>query len=977
MARYGLVIALDTGRLVQIDHDTGAWVRNYGALNETWAGNVSDFDPTTGLPTPEALGATDTSNPCGTTATSALAYLLDPSTCRVLAFDPLTGDLYATFGGRRGIGSGKITPDPTRRSIIALANGKIWVTDNAGDFLVQFATGGTFEADHAISGWATALSLAFDQCTGFAFDVARQRYWALVGATATTYLIELDTSLVPTGTVIDLTTRLASSLGITVSGHGGSDLGRAQTRGLFFHNGYLCLTSTTYVVKVDLTNSSGDQLLKTFAQDVGPGAWASDGTEFSFVGRDQVDGQPVVHVLTVATLAERTYGFQVTVDDGDPTHVAAPWDLTVSPNVEDPSTRTSRDLQVRARIQATATRGIQLRASIRNTVPRTLDARARILQGAIQQLTMRARIVEATTLLDRMTTAWTLEDSVGSFSRGLTLSCAANPGLAVGDTVTLYAGYNDPVDGPTLVKVFHGEVDDVTVAEEADSALYTFTLRDVGAKEANSRRVTRTTQTQFPRTTTDVPSVNANNALLDHGILNLPDFEAGVGAGAPAFSFYGNFTARDVSPIQVLQQLTEPWNLFASNQYYPTVRDGRTFSQHINWANPPADGYRLPRARLTSQVLKQQRYIESPNLVGLAIQVRGATFTLQIIDQLGPQTRIEYMRSLAQSDVTTPSASNIGTTAFATEYVLTETSNVEETWGDKVLSRTSETYESRFTSTDGGGGGTKLIHREVEANLYFEPPGDLGFDSIQTSSAGPSPLALPLQVNSIVSGIDPTDSVFRELQRTQTNYYYDAKNNLAAESTSVTLFDSSTNTWKLDSVQQRFHSETTGGSTRTRRLSFANDDGTLTFDTADGQQVGGRRPNPALISGLASVVTSQAMFPIPDIVVDFLGSHVSLPVATPTWLYENPLLGQDDCETVYSLAVTEQGLQANPLVRWETIDFAGPFDPNLQSGMALQLERQPGVWVDYWVESVAHSYTADEALSRGSAKRITTDPLPA
>lgn len=976
MARWGLVIAFDVGSVVQFDHDTTAFVRNLCEYDPSWTPASSNFDVVTGLPTPESISATGTSNPCSIASGPQLWYLADFQTCRILAFDPATGSVFATFGGRRGIGAGKINPDALRRSIVAFGNGKVFVTDNddglggsGNGFVLQYSSGGTFEAEYSIASWISALALSFDQITGWVYDTARGRYWALAQGATTAYLFAVNLSGVPTGEVIDLTARLASSLGITVGGHNNSPADRVRTRGLYYNNGRMIFVSDGRLIRVDLANTDGDQLLVSEGNDLSPGNWTSDGTEASYVLQDQPNGAAVIYVRTLSTGITRSYGYAVSPPDGMDGHVGGPWDMTVAPTAEDPSTRTSRDLLMRARIQVTASAGLEMRASIQGTTSRTIDMRGRITSQTLRQITMRARIEEPTSLPDGVATAWSLDDSLGTYSRGLTLQTVGRAGLQVGDTVTLYAGYNQE-----RVKIFHGEIDDMTNAVEPDSNVYTMTLRDVGAKDADSRLITRTWNAQFPVTADDIPSLTASQILAEASLA------AGiaVGGGFPDYPMYGNFVVHNATPIQLLQNLAEPWNLFPSGQFYPTVRDGRLFTRGINWTNPPSNGYQIPRSRLKSITRRQTRYLQAPNLVPFTLlQVKGATLTLAIVDQLGLQTRVEYLRSLTEDSVTTPSPSSTGETTFAMQYVLTEQTNIEELWGDKVLLRTTETYETRLTSTGGGGGGnTKLIAREVEETLYFEPPGLLGFDSIQVASAGPSPLALPYQVNAIVSGIDPSDGRFKEMQRTQTNYNYDPRFQLASETTSVTSFDISINNWVLESVQTRFHSETTGGSTRVKRLLFNNDDGNLTFDTADGQQVGGRRPNPGIQSGLSSVVTFQCVAPEPQVTVDIFGSHVVDPGGDRfVWSYENPYLGQAECEAIQSLAATEQGIQSNPAQRWEELSLVAVFDPNLHSGMGVTIEVEEGIFLAYWLESVQHTWSVNEALTRANAKRITSTPL--
>lgn len=963
MPRYGVLIGYDEQILHQFDHDTGVAIRTLCQYSPSWTPANSNFDTTTGLARPEAISATGTSNLCSVAAGPDLFYAYDPNVCRCLAFDPASGSLFATFGGRRGIGAGKISPDSVRRSIAAFANGKVFLTDNddgsggsGNGFVLQYSNFGVFQAEYSIASWITALSAqaTFDQITGWAYDTSRACYWALASGSANAYLLRIDLTGTPTGEVINLTTRLTTTLGITVSGHGGTNLGRTQTRGLHYHNGQLIFTSLGRIIRVDLTNTDGDALLRSEGNDVGPGNWTSDGAEFSYVLRDQSNGSAVAYVLTIANGSVRSYGAAQSPATGTAGQVSGAWDLTVVPTSEDPSTRTSRTLQSRARISGTTAQTIQMRAAISALNTRTIQMRARLLNlglGSQRQITMRARIEEPFVLPDTVAVAWEMEDSLGTFSRGLQIRCASDPGLRAGDTVTLYAGY-----GTDRIRLMRGEIDDISKSLTTDSETYVLSVRDVGAKDLETKRYTQTVRTQFARTTTDIPSVTTSNLTENWG-----------GGGYPEYPLYGNFTAQGETALEIFARTTSPWNQFDSSKYYPQIRDGLFRSTHVSWANPPSGGYQILRSRLKEANIRQTRYLGSPNLSGLEIIVKGATITIAIRDQIGTQTRIEYFRNLAQADTTSASPESVGSTFFLSDFVLTETTNIEETFGDKVLSRITETYD--ITNE-------RLISREVEETLYFEPQGPLGLSSIQTASVLPSPLALPYQMNSVVSGIDTTDNIFKELRRTQTNHQYDERNQLSAETTVTNTFDTSLNNWVLDSVQQRFASQTTGGSSRIRRYDFTNDGGVLSIDQSDSQQIGGNRANPANFSSLYTVVTHQFMSPTPVFVFDIFGQGSAIDPGSlrQVWSYENPLLGQAECDRVLGLAGAEKSLQATH--HWEEVSFAGVLDPNLHSGMAVSLEVAPGVFRDYWLDSVSHSFSTDEALTRGTAKRLTTAALP-
>lgn len=967
MPTWSIILALDDSQqVIQYDHETETFVRRYCTYDPAWTPAASNFDVVTGLPRPEAISSTGVSNPCSVAANSTLFYVADFQTCRILGFEPATGSLHSTFGGRRGIGAGKVEPDGSRRSIVATANDKVFVTDNAGGFVLQYSTFGSFEAEHSISGWASALSLSFDQVTGWAYDRPRNRYWALAQSSSTAYLFAVSTAGVATGEVIDLTTRLAASLGITVPGHSGSPAGRLLTRGLRAVNGYLFFWSDNQVVRVDLAGTGGDQLVASLANDVGPGSVSGAGTELTHVLREQPNGVEVVRVVTLTTLAVRDYGPAANPPTGTGGQVGGAWDVAVV-STEDPSTRTARDLTVRARVNVTTTRSIQMRAAIRAAVTRTQQVRAHIMAlgaGQQAQISLRARIEEPTTIADANARSWELSDGLGEYSRGFQLQLAGRSGFQVGNTLTVHAGYDQ-----TRVKLGQFEVDEIGVSLEPESELYNFTCRDLGSRELDSRLVTKVWEVQFPTTSADVPSVSSATVLSEaagHAGVTL------VASELPEYPLYANFVAQQESFIQIAQKLIEPWNLFPSSQYYIQVRGSEASILHRDWVTPPSNGYLIERRHLKSLSRRQQRYLQSPNLTAFnEFVVKGTTVTLNILNQLGPQTRVEYARQLAEGDVTGENSGSVGSTAYAQEWVLTETVSVESLWGDKVLSRTEEIYTTVIRG--GLAGATKLSARSEETHLYLEPAGPLGLEAIQTASAGPSPLALIYQTNTLRSGLNQDSNLFEDLIRSQTSYYYDESNRLVSEVQSETRYDSSANRWKLESVATRFHSQTSGGTVRIGRIGLTADEGNIFLDSADAQQVGGSRVDFA--STGFSVVSFQAIAPSPQVVVIAPGQTAPIdPPARAIWSYENQLLGQQECERIRSNALAERTLQTTQ--RWEMVDFTSVLNPNLLSGMSVRIEVAEGSFKDYYLESVNHSFSPDEALTRGTAKRLTVDPLP-
>lgn len=968
MASYSFIIDYSQGKLREHDHDAGTSIRDICQPNVSFSPYfVTNFDNSTGLPLAFAIDPTDVVNPVSVAADGVSVFLLDTMACRVLRFST-AGELQETFGGKRGIGTGKISPDASKRSIIALANGKVFLTDNddgsggsGTGFVVRFDTAGAWEADYSIATWITALTAVatFDQVTGWAYDTGRHCYWALAQGSAACYLLQIDLTVTPAGSVIDLTARLA------IPGHSNTPLGRILTRGLRYHNGYLYLWSDSQIYRVDPSNTVGDQTVVTASQPVVQGSLTSDGSELTYTIQNGTNGTTPIKVLTLATNSTRSYGYAVNPPDGLTGHIADAWEIAVVPTAEDPSTQIARDLTLRARITALATRLLQLRASIRGRVSRTVQFRAHILTGTQNRLQLRARIDEPTTIADAVVESWDLEDSLGTYSKGLTLHARSLDGFAIGGELTLHVGYDE-----TRVRLGKFVIDDISQATLPKEESFEISCRDVGALELDSILVTKTWQVQFPRTSVDLPSVKAFQILQEAaiaaqvtlGVIEIPDYP-----------LYGNFVAHQQSFIQIAQALIEPWNLFPHEQYYIQVREGIVSILRRDFTTIPGNGYVIPRSHMKSLTRKRTRYLQSPRLTAFTdFVVKGVSVTLSILEEIGPQTRIEYFRQVTESDTEGLSPGSAGSTATNRSWVLMETTSVETTYNDKVLTRQESNYAT-VVNIGSGEGSTRLVGRNTDTYLYFEPAGPLGLDSIQTASVGPSPLALPLQVNAVSEGFDDT-GVFREKFRNQTDYLYDQSNQLAVEYHSNQEFDTATNTWKLASLDQRTHSQTTGGSVRIHRSSFTIDNTDISLDAVDRQQVGGSRPNPTNVAGRSNVLVFQAIAPSPQIVVDapgFPGSHVVDPGGVVfLWSYENGLLGQSECETIRNNALAEKNLQSGGY-HWDEVSFVSILNPFLYSGQVLRIEVTQGVYVDYWAESVGDTFETNQALTKVTAKRLT------
>lgn len=966
---WGFVISTSDLHVEQFDHTTGASVRKLGSGNSSFSPYfVTNFDPITGLPLAFAIGADEFANPVSITSDSESVYVLDAIACRVTRWDAAVGDHVGTFGGKRGVGAGRISPDASRRSIISLANDRIWVTDNDNGsggsgtgWVVAWSRTGAFLQEISIAALITALNptAVFDQITGWTWDAARGVYWALAEGATNSYLVSVRANGTVTGHVINLTTRLTGSIGVTVAGHGGTPAGRLLTRGLRYENGYLYLWSGLNVIRVDLTGTSGDRLLHTAISNVAPGNLTGDGLELAFSATGEANGANCLYVLTLATLqtaqTTRSYALTDTTPDGGVGDVSNPWDMTVAPGAEPTAVRTSRLLGMKARIDATIPHLLSMRASIKARVSRTLSMRARLLRGAQRSLSMRARIEEPSTVADAVIESWSLQDEMTAFSRGLTLQTTSLDGIAVADLLTVYAGY----DGDR-VKLCRMLVDEISESIEPQSDVFSVQCRDQGSKEVDSTLMSRTWSLSPP-----------DSRLTAHQIIGDVLAGARVQTGVlefPGYDLYGTYSVSGQTPLSILQSLLEPFNQFASRQYITQMRDGRLNVIAVDWTAPPANGVTIPRSQIEQMTRSHRDYLDGPRLTGFdEFMVFGTTYTIAIQDlNLGPQTRIEYFRDSQSSGLTDT------TSGDKRQWIVTETVNQEVTCGDKVLNRIQEVYTSAFGGAHGISTGTALTARTTEEWTYFVPSGrSIGFT---TEAFGPCPPgdAVVLQHTAIQEGIE--NNVFQELRRNQTNYYYDSNNNLTVE---VQIEREKVNgIWTLTSLNHRFNSRTTSGTVNATLLSFDIDDGVPAFSGLDSQHVGGQRPGAS--NEHARVATFQAM--APQIEVGIISDPVSgtsrrlnYPnFERPLWTYENSLIGQAMCDAIRALAIREQFLQLGGY-RWEPVELTTVLNPNLHVGTGVRIEIAAGIFKNYWLESLTHEFTHDSARTRIRARRLTTD----
>ena len=978
------VISTADNTVRHFDHESGAVIRTLGSYNSSFSPYfVTNFDPETGLPLAFAIGATEWSNPCSLAADEWSLYVLDSMACRVLRFDAPVGDLHVTFGGKRGIGSGRLAPDNLRRNIIALANDKIFVTDN-GDgvggsgtgFVVQFTREGVWEADYSIAAWISALSgsATFDQITGFAWDPVRQVYWALAQGTTDVYLLAIDSAGVPTGEVIDLTARLSASLGLTVVGHSDSPALRVQTRGLRYFNSYLYLWTDVYALRVDLTGPSGDQIVLTGSAALAPGHLNADGTELTQALTNAAQGVQMVRVVTLATLTtpatERTYGVHDTFPEDGISQLTNPWDVAVTPTFEDTISRSVRWVAARARVRAVQAFTCSAKAAIHQTVTRTVTARGRILGGVIVQCTARAAIDEPHTLGDR-SAEWTVSQEISQASRQFTIS-APESLFQVGHLARIKAGYDRE-----RVLLMDGQVDEVSKSTQANAIQYQMVGRDVGARKLETR-ITKTWHST-PRQTMPRAHEIAREIIVQHGLevgaLEFPDYE-----------LHNSFQAIGDKVVDILSQLIEPWNIFGRVRYFPVIRDQTVHVLKLDYANPPANGYPVLLMHQTEHQEQQVDYLDEPRLNEVQfIFIRGAAWTEPRAD-MGEQTRIEYFRNVVRNDPSTEFM--FGGLA---ETVTTETTVIETFYGDKVLTR------DETVAAESIGGGTfaermKPISRTLDRYFYMEP-GDLSTgmqfpsspDMISYTSSAPSENALLLGVNSrrwgnvpvsqaATEGNEGAQTTFREVFRSHTTYFYDSEGAVSAEGSAIQEFDTDTPpaAWRKTQYTMRTHSPTTGGTLRTQLTNFVFEDSEFQLDSVDVQQVGGSRAEIANPGSRKNLITRQAQAPQGEL--DDQGNVIDPGEGKYVWSYENPYIGQEVCDQLYQMALDEQTFQLQGF-RWERVPFESVLNPVIHVGQPVRVEISDGIFKNYWVMQVSHSFNPQQAMTTGTAWRLTQEAL--
>ena len=974
MARYGFIVGIADLTIQQFNHDTGASIRKLCSGNLAWSPYyVTAFDPTTGLPLAEFLGATDVQNPCALASDSVSVYILDPMTCRVLRIAAKSGYLHSTFGGKRGIGTGRITPDASLRSIIARANGDTWITDNEGDFLVRYTSSvedladNSFAAEYSIAGLSSAAGVSFDQITGFAWDEARSHYWALASGSAATFLIELDEDL-SFHSAINLTTVAG------IAGHGGSPALRSVTRGLYYAQGDLFLWSGANVYRIDPAGPSST-VVYTGTSNVVPGWVSADASEFSATLQGELTGVNSLVVVTSATGATRSYCPADNTPDSDVGDACQPWHHAVTSYTEDTSLQVAVTVQARASIRNTVVRTAESRANIRATTARTVQARAHIILGTQRIVTARARIEEPSSIADKPVLAWSVDHAIDQYSAGFDLQVVSPTGFQIGNEVTIYAGYDND-----RLKIIKGQVENTGRSKSGQQTTFSVSGRSLGAA-LDRTPITNHWDSNPP-----------NDTPFAHDIVRDVASVVGLEVGAlefPNYPLYNSLSVINGRVISVISQLLEPWNQFTRIKYAPVIKNGVLHVLKIDWQNPPDNGYIVQGAYFSDLQLNQEAYFGEPDLSNVSvIVIKGAAYTVPRVN-LGTQTRIEYTRNVTSGDVLESVFGSIQ------EYVQVETVVTETVFGDKVIHRDEKVYTSRGQLSVSFGV-PELTQHTIDTFFYYEPGENasvmpLSGDMINYQRTVPSEEALLFCSTSkryglvdiaVPDGDGGTTDISRleHLEDGYTIYQYDAENQVACEC-SVSIqwtieVDGETGhvtrTKEPPRMEIRTHSQTTGGTVRTQLSQFTFEESKFVRDSVNVQQVGGTRPdfnNPGSRNNLRSVQVQA-----PQGTFDTAGNPVDLAEGQTAWTYENPYLGPREVDAIYEEALREQVFQRAGF-KWERCPFTSTLNPNIYAGQAIKIETEADGFEAFWVENVKHDYTPNSAMTSGMASRLTTEDL--
>lgn len=562
--------------------------------------------------------------------------------------------------------------------------------------------------------------------------------------------------------------------------------------------------------------------------------------------------------------------------------------------------------------------------------------------------TVRAAIESPTGDADARVGSWEISDDWGYAARGFTLQGASAGQIQVGNHVAITAGYD-----ANRVTLMRGRVQSTDQPVTSNEIRRSAVGQDLGVAEILGTPITYVWEARppsvFPRA---------------HTIIREAAAQIGVGVGTlgfPDYPLYASYTAHRRKLLEIVQDLMEPWNQFAQIQHVPIIRDKSLSVLRVDWANPPSNGYVVPRSRLASQQRSQQSYDDEPRLTTVTdLVVRGAAYT-QDRPNLGTERRYHYASRQVDRQIIESFAGTYG------DFVWLEIYTLEERDEGKVT-RTVESHYQTTLDAAGVPGASTLVRRVTVDYSYYVPTQAIqqlvAFEPVTLRNAVCWGM---LEVN---EGVDDQTSVFGPVTRSFKQNFYDENGQQYAEEETVQEYDTTAGQWKPARVTTRTHAQTTSSTVRTQLTSYTvdpDDNNKLTFDVQDSQQVGGQLTTTNSQVGRDEAISVQVQFPSLDLVN---GVPTERRRSSNAWVYENAYIGPAEAQQIYDLARQEQILQTTP-VRWETISFEGTLDPNLWAGQPVQIEIDDGVFESYWTESVRHRFDTNGARTSGVGRRLT------
>lgn len=607
-------------------------------------------------------------------------------------------------------------------------------------------------------------------------------------------------------------------------------------------------------------------------------------------------------------------------------------------------------------------------------------------------ITLRAAIAAPESAADATVAEWSISDSVGNVSRQVDLfNATLDPALQIGADVTVAAGYDQ-----SRITLFSGELDDVVVKLTPDSRSANARGRDAGIMEAQRRTLARTWTVIPPR-----GLVRAHQVIRDAAL------KVGLTIGYLAFSDYvlnNEYTVNGATILDIVSQLIAPFNLFERIRYFPQIRGSELSVLKVDWTNPRPNGTVITRGQMETLEIKQTRYLAEPDLTQMDdLIVRGATFVVGKV-ALGRTVHIEYMRSTEPQEVRQATGNQVTkdqTEANAAENppqlieIQTEVVTTEVRFGDKVLTRDEKTYINN-----------ELNSQTIDVNYYYEPapPSDTedpnkvqtDLSGIEASSLEPTDTCLLRATHSSRYGLkevtqrtialsNVTVTIFTEVFRSRKEFFYNARHEILSEQewtqelqevqTPDDLHPGQTIQsleWGYSLYHARTHSQFTSGTVKTQLLSFEFVNSKFQLSQAQSQHVGGSLPKLNETASRDNVTAVQ--FQSPTYIIGGNGVPVVFTQNRTVWSYDNPLLGQDMCDTVRQFALDEKSFQLAGY-RWEEASLEGILNPNLRSGQPVSVEMGAGVFRDFWLDSVGHKFAENGAKTQATVKRLTLEAL--